>query len=259
MVMLYDLGIACRKSGLRVLEVAGWQSRGHGQMAGVRTIVCHHTAGPATGDAPSLGFIRDRGLAQLVLGRTGTVYVVAAGLCWHAGVVHHPDMGNRWSIGIEAEATGRDVWPEVQYDAYVRLCAALVEHYRLGVNRVMGHKEVARPTGRKIDPNFDMAAFRAAVTAALEDDMFTDADRAKLDRLARRVDVGLARDQIMTRLGADNPEGAPAALPPDQLAAIAPARRVDVGHALERILARLDAIEAKLNQESSLDGREKAH
>lgn len=245
-MMLIDLADACRRSGLPVVEVAGWQSRGHGSMAGLRTIVCHHTAGPATGEAPSLNYIRDNGLSHLVLGRSGTVYVVAAGLCWHAGVVHRPEWGNSYSIGIEAEATGHDSWPEVQYGAYARLCAALVEHYGLRVEDVRGHKEVAAPDGRKIDPNFDMNEFRVAVTDVLENDMFTDADRAKLDTLARRVDVGFARDQILTRLGVGNTEDYPTDLNAEELAAIDPARRVDVGHALQQIMARLDTIEAKL-------------
>jgi hypothetical protein len=242
-MLLLDLADACRSSGLRVVEVDGWRGRGHGQMSGVRTIVCHHTAGPPTGEAPSLNFIRDRGLAQLVLGRSGTVYVVAAGLCWHAGVVHQPSTGNAWSIGIEAEATGTAPWPPAQYDAYARLCASLVEHYRLTVARVLGHKEVAAPTGRKIDPNFDMVAFRALVADHLEDDMFTPEDRAKLNALASRTDVGFARDQIMTHLGKD-PAAAP--VPPPGREGIEVARRVDVGFALEQIMARLDAIEARL-------------
>lgn len=163
-MMLDDLADACRSAGLDTIEVAGWAERGHGEMAGVATIVCHHTAGPATGEAPSLNYIRDRALSQLVLGRSGKVYVVAAGRCWHAGVVHERDQGNSWSIGIEAEATGTTGWPPEQYDAYVRLCAALIGWYRLPVDRVLGHKEVASPTGRKIDPNFDMHAFRSAVS-----------------------------------------------------------------------------------------------
>jgi hypothetical protein len=240
---LLDLLEACRGSGLRIAEVDGWRTRGHGPMSGVRTIVCHHTAGPATGEAPSLNYIRDRGLSQLVLGRSGTVYVVAAGLCWHAGVVHQPSTGNTWAIGIEAEATGTAAWPAVQYDAYARLCASLVDHYGLTVARVLGHKEVAAPAGRKTDPNFDMAAFRAVVTDHLEDDMFTPEDRVKLNALAARTDVGFARDQIMTHLGKD-PGAAPVAPPGRE--GIEVARRVDVGFALEQIMARLDAIEARL-------------
>jgi hypothetical protein len=242
-MLLHDLAKACRGSGLKVVEVDGWEDRGHGQMGEIRTIVCHHTAGPATGEAPSLNYIRNNKLSQLVLGRSGTVYVVAAGLCYHAGVVHHPDQSNDNAIGIEAEATGIAAWPRRQYDAYVRLCAALVTHYGLGAGNVLGHKEVAKPDGRKIDPNFDMAAFRAAVTDQLEDEMFTPEDRARLNALATRTDVGFARDQIMTHMG-KNPGAAPVA--PAAREGVEVARRVDVGYALEQIMARLDAIEARL-------------
>lgn len=171
-MLLTDLADACRKSGLPVEEVPGWKTRGHGQMLAVRTIVCHHTAGPATGNYPSLGVVRDGRsdlpgpLSQLGLGRDGTVYVIAAGLSYHAGSVRQSDYGNSWSIGIEAEATGVTAWPAVQMEAYARLCAALCEHYGVPVSRVLGHKEVCAPAGRKTDPNFDMAAFRAAVTEA---------------------------------------------------------------------------------------------
>lgn len=165
--MLTDLADAVRASGLPVVEEPGWQLRAHGPMLDVLAIICHHTAGPATGDAPSLGTVRDgrpdlRGpLAQLLLARSGTVHVVAAGLCWHTGATFQPWQANASAIGIEAEATGVDAWPPVQYDAYVRLCRALADHYGVPDDRVLGHKEIAAPAGRKIDPNFDMTAFRA--------------------------------------------------------------------------------------------------
>lgn len=180
-MMLTDLATACRKSGLKVEEVSGWKTRGHGQMTSVETIVCHHTAGPATGNYPSLGVVRDGRaglpgpLAQLGLGRDGTVYVIAAGVAYHAGDVRSTAYNNWRAIGIEAEATGVTTWPEVQMDAYARLCAALCDHYDVPASRVLGHKEVCSPAGRKIDPNFDMAAFRGRI-ANLEDPM---ADYAK--------------------------------------------------------------------------------
>ncbi|MGD9531462.1 N-acetylmuramoyl-L-alanine amidase [Pseudonocardia sp.] len=256
-MLLTDLAQACRASGLPVTEVAGWASRGRGQMSGVRTVVCHHTAGPATGEFPSLNVIRDGrpGLAgplsQLGLGRSGRVYVIAAGLCSHTGVTFHPDQGNRFAIGIEAEATGTAAWPRVQLDAYAGLCAALTLHYGLGVGRVLGHKEIAAPAGRKIDPNFDMDEFRRSVARLREDDMFTDADRQLLTRLALRVDVGFARDQILTALGVD-PHGAPASLTAQQRAAIAPARRVDVGLARDQILAEIAALSARIAELEAL-------
>ena len=185
MPYLIDLADACRKSGLKVVERPGWQKRGHGPMGAVRTIVCHHTAGPATGNAPSLGYIERNGLAHIVLARDGTVYVVAAGLCHHAGVVKQATYGNAYAIGIEAEHVGTTPrWPAVQYAAYVRLCRALIDHYDLPVSRVLGHKEVCHPPGRKIDPTFPMPAFREAV-ATQEDDVALDND--DINRIVNRL------------------------------------------------------------------------
>lgn len=172
MPYLTDLADACRASGLKVVEIGGWQHRGHASFRGVTAIVPHHTAGPARGEAPSLNVVThgrpglSGPLSQIVLGRSGTVYVVAAGVAWHAGRTWHTWQDNYHSIGIEAEATGRDPWPAVQYDAYVRLARALADHYRVPYGRVVAHKEVAKPAGRKIDPNFDMGAFRNAVAHA---------------------------------------------------------------------------------------------
>lgn len=179
-MILTDLADACRKSGLKVIEVDGWQTRGHGQMADARTVVAHHTATPksASGDYPSLRIVRDGRtdlpgpLAQLGLGRSGTVYVIAAGVCFHAGATFTRDTDNWHAIGIEAEADGLSAWPDEQVDAYARLCRALCDHYGLDVGRVLGHKEIAAPQGRKTDPNFDMSAFRERIDN-LGDDMAT--------------------------------------------------------------------------------------
>lgn len=171
-MMLTDLADACRASGLTVAEIPGWRTRGHGEMTSVDTIVAHHTAGPASGDMPSLGVIANGRpglpgpLAQLGLSRSGVVYVVAAGVCWHAGAVTRREYDNRHAIGIEAEATGIDPWSPVQYAAYVKLCAALCDHYGVPVDLVLGHKEVCDPPGRKIDPNFDMPTFRRHIEEA---------------------------------------------------------------------------------------------
>lgn len=182
-MILTDLATACRKSGLKVVEVDGWRTRGHGEMTAVETIVCHHTATSKTapGDYPSLSIVRDGRsdlpgpLSQLGLGRSGTVYVIAAGVSWHAGETFSEAQDNWHAIGIEAEADGLSTWPAAQVDAYARLCAALCDHYNLDPSRVQGHKEVAAPKGRKVDPNFDMANFRRQVATIKEDDLpFTE-------------------------------------------------------------------------------------
>ena len=166
---LTDLATVCREAGLKVVEVKGWKTRGHGKFRGTKTVVCHHTAGPSKGNMPSLNVIAfgRAGLAgplcNLGLGRDGTVYIVAAGYGYHAGVVRSQSYANDYAIGIEAEATGLTTWPEVQMDAYALLCKALCDHYGIGVDRVLGHKEVCSPVGRKTDPNFSMDALRTSV------------------------------------------------------------------------------------------------
>ena len=180
LTLLLDLPEACHKSGLRVVVTAGWRTRGRpgGMASGAPAgIDCHHTAtsSRATGNYPTMSIVRDGRpgrpplpgpLAQLGLGRDGTVYVIAAGRANHAGPTDTVAASNSNAIGIEAEHPGVGPWPKVQYDAYVALCAALAEHYDLPTSRVRGHKEIAVPRGRKTDPNFDMDEFRRDVDAA---------------------------------------------------------------------------------------------
>jgi peptidoglycan hydrolase-like protein with peptidoglycan-binding domain len=161
------------QAGLKVAEDPGWQTRGLGDLGTVLGVLCHHTAGPKAGNMPSLASIRNgrpglRGpLSQLGLGRDGTFYVIAAGRAQHAGPGQWFGVtdGNGHLIGIEAENTGlsNDPWPSVQIDAYERGVAAILQHAGLGPERCAGHKEYAKPRGRKIDPTFDMVAFRARV------------------------------------------------------------------------------------------------
>lgn len=167
-----------RKAGLKVVEVDGWQTRGRGDIGKIEFVLCHHTATQQPGNAPSLWIVRDgrpdvQGpLSQLVLGRDGTFYVVAAGKANHAGKGvwnKMADVGNSKSIGIEAENNGLsqikpkegEPWPVAQKLAYAKGVAAILKHLKLPVDRCVAHKEYA-PT-RKIDPSFDMVMFRGAV------------------------------------------------------------------------------------------------
>lgn len=210
-MMLTDLAAACRKSGLKVVEVAGWQTRGHGHLYAVETIVAHHTATPRTaaGDYPSLGIVRDGRpglpgpLSQLGLGCDGTVYVIAAGVAYHAGETWRREQDNWHAIGIEAEHDGYAPWPAAQYDAYVRLCRALCDHYGLDASRVQGHKEIAKPAGRKPDPTFDMDAFRARIRE--DDDMPTPEEtraivREEIDRAIPKIAKAVMDSDVISRL-----------------------------------------------------------
>lgn len=165
-----------RAAGCNVVELADWQTRGRpGAFGPVQGILCHHTAGPLTGNAPSLGTVTGGRadlpgpLAHLHLARDGTYTVIAAGRCNHAGLGEWQGLtsGNTSFIGIEAEnaGTSADPWPDHQMEEYARGCAAILNHINADEIMCAGHKEYALPAGRKIDPSFDMDAFRNKVSA----------------------------------------------------------------------------------------------
>lgn len=174
------LADAARLTGYPVAEVSGWKSRGHGGMTAVEGVVLHHTAGPKTGEYPSLQVVRDGRsdlpgpLANFGIGRSGTVYVIAAGLAYHAGAsswAGFSDLNYRF-LGIEAESTGLGAgdWTPAQLDCYPRLVAALLYYMRRNADRACAHRECATPKGRKIDPTgIDMNAFRGRVAELLGD------------------------------------------------------------------------------------------
>jgi N-acetylmuramoyl-L-alanine amidase/Putative peptidoglycan binding domain len=178
MTFLIWLPGVLQAAGLKVAEVPGWQTRGvHGQDVGpIKGVICHHTAGPKTGNMPSLNIVTngrpnlEGPLSQLCLGRDGTFFVVAAGKANHAGrgAWQGIDTGNTNFIGIEAENTGTtaDPWPAVQMDAYQRGVAAILKHIGQPSKMCCGHKEF-RP-GAKIDPLFNMDTFRLEVDAIMQ-------------------------------------------------------------------------------------------
>ena len=162
--------------GLRVAELDGWPNRGTAEMGTVKGVMCHHTAGPLTGNMPSLNVLVNgrpglRGpLCQLGLGRDGTYYVIAAGRANHAGAGSWRGItaGNSSFIGIEAENTGEssDKWPDVQLQAYFRGAAAILKRVGQDERMCCGHKDYA--PNRKPDPHsLDMNVFRSEVAKHL--------------------------------------------------------------------------------------------
>lgn len=166
-----------RAAGLKVVEVDGWVTRGHGDMDTIQGVLLHHTAGPIKGEAPSLPIIiKGRPdlagpLSQLFLSRSGVWHVVAAGKAWHAGAGEWKGVtaGNSHLVGVEAENTGlpNDPWPAAQVESYVKGVAAILAKIGASSDMAAGHKEYALPKGRKSDPSFDMVAFRQRVQKQL--------------------------------------------------------------------------------------------
>lgn len=168
-----------RHWGLRVVEKDGWRHRGRPYTFKPRAIVVHHTAsGSQSGNFASEACVTHGRsdlpgpLCQFLLGRDGTVKIIAAGYANHAGT-GGPRAGmpantaNSYSYGIEAENNGiGEPWTKEQLNAYYRLCAALLVYMgRPQARYVIGHKEW---TSRKIDPaGIDMKHFRDQVRKAL--------------------------------------------------------------------------------------------
>lgn len=152
----YDIGIAdrLRAYGLKVVEIAGWKTRGSSTFH-PRGSVDHHTAGGFYGNAPSLNIcINGRSdlpgpLCHVLIGRDNTCYVIAAGRANHAGTGSYAGVaGNSNVYGVEHEntGTGSEPWREDQRHTAARVHAALLNWKRNGF--VCQHKEW---TSRKID------------------------------------------------------------------------------------------------------------
>lgn len=207
-----------RHWGLKVEESKGWRHRGRPYDFNPRAIMVHHTAsGAQSGNFASENVVTHGRsglpgpLSQVLLGRDGTVKLIAAGYCNHAGYGGPragipANMGNTFAIGIEAENNGvGEPWSKEQLNAYYRLCAALMDWIGINdVSRVIGHKEWA--SGRKIDPaGIDMNRFRYNVARALHEG--TNGRRAvptvrlKNLKYLRRSDDVLKVKRRLTRRG----------------------------------------------------------
>lgn len=170
-----------RDEGVRPVEYPGWRTRGHGDFRDIRGVMVHHT-GSDRADAASIANGRPElpgPLSQLHIARDGIVTVVAAGVAWHAGVGMYPwlptNMGNWHTIGIECANSGtgpsaphRLNWPDAQYLALVRCCAAINRRLAHTAERTIGHKEYAGRAQGKWDPGaIDMHLLRRDVQARI--------------------------------------------------------------------------------------------
>ena len=219
---LSNLAGVLRDAGLTVVETAGWANRGYaGQdLKEVRGVLWHHTATNRAAfngsDAPTLNMcVNGRSdlagpLCNIVLGRNGTVYLVAAGVANHAGAGSAAgiptNMGNHYLVGIEMESSGVAPWDWTADQLRVApfLGAALERSY--GADLQIGHLEYS--SQGKIDPAGwpgGMDGLRGSINALLtgslsyassesmtpteEDDMFTEQDRTVINSANIRADM----------------------------------------------------------------------
>lgn len=157
-----------RDAGLKAVETNGWQTRGR-EFDAIEGVVSHHTASPPASTLTTNLMVVTTGntvapgpIANLLLWRDGTFYVIAAGKANHAGAggpwgwlpLSPPgqlSVANARTIGIEAVNSGvGELWAPEMIDAYERGIAAILRHIGQGVDRALTHHEWA-PT-RKIDP-----------------------------------------------------------------------------------------------------------
>ncbi len=157
-------------------EVPGWQTRGSSSFAPACTIG-HHTAGPFSGDRPSLNIcVNGRTdlpgpLCNDFLSRS-KVILVAAGRANHAGIGGFRGLvGNSAAFGNEAESAGRrrpdgsPDWSEFQRWAFPRVHAAHLWLLGRDASWYCAHRDW---TTRKIDPTgIDTAAMRREIAALL--------------------------------------------------------------------------------------------
>lgn len=190
-----------RDAGLTVYEVGGWRTRGRpdgddGVDLDMRPVglICHATAGSRQSTPASDISVLLRGsatapppISQLYLARTGELWMIAAGVCNHAGSGGLWGVqGNSRVIGIEAANDNKgEPWPAAQLDTYHRAAAAICRHMGWPATQAAAHREW-NPFGKTDPVGISMPAFRTRVAELLQgDDMpLSDAD---VDRIAKAV------------------------------------------------------------------------
>jgi hypothetical protein len=178
--------------GSKLKALPDWHNYGHGDFGPIWGVMIHHT-GNARADAMSIRNGRpdlEGPLSNLHIAQDGTVTVVAAGVCWHAGAGSYPGIptngGNQVLIGIECAwprdtsitpaTQTRERWPDAEIISMRDTVAAILNKLGFAQDRVIAHKEYAGQAQGKWDPgNLEMGWFRREVKKAQRGD-FTKAE-----------------------------------------------------------------------------------
>lgn len=129
----------------------------------ISAIVLHHGAGTRRSDILTLTSARSRVSSHYYVCRDGTIYqfVPDTRVAWHAGKSALAGVGdvNAFSLGVETEhTTDPDAgplhldWPAAQLASLRWLCQTKMREYGIPTSRVVSHRAVALPPGRKSDP-----------------------------------------------------------------------------------------------------------
>lgn len=142
---------------------------------------------------------------------------------------------NSAELGVQCVIWRRRIWSGAYADAGWRAYSGTnphLDHIHLELSRTAAQTLTPQAVERVLAP-------RTRPTPPQEDEM----SQQQVDQIISvlRRDLGFARNQILTRLGVNNPPHAPERLTPEQLAGIDPARRVDVGFARDQLVSELAA------------------
>lgn len=169
-----------RKADLEVRVVKGWKGR-HASTTffDPQGVLWHHTASSdQAGNNPALGICTNGRsdlpgpLCQILVGRNGVLWMVAAGRANHAGIggpKHRipEDSGNAYLIGFECENNGiGEKWSRKQLKALRIMFAVTLKFLDAEPYMLFGHKDW---TSRKIDPaNVNIDAMRKRVKKTMK-------------------------------------------------------------------------------------------
>ncbi len=154
--------------------------------ASITMIVVHHTVIPTLEETVNHFLSAESKVSShYVIGRDGrTVQMVKdEDRAWHAGISSWKglDNCNDYSLGIEVVNKGDGAQPftEEQYHSLYELVEYMVSEYGIKSDMVVGHRDIALPPGRKVDPadNFDWSRLAAF------------ADRKRVTELAQNLRI----------------------------------------------------------------------
>lgn len=135
-----------------------------------QAIILHHTGGREPGDLAWLCNKLSGVSADFLIARNGNIYKlnpdITAYYTYHAGVSaldnlpRHNNSINISTIGIEMSHLPGELWPIAQVAACARLCRWLEDNNKVTQHKIVSHRAVALPAGRKMDPeNFPWSRF----------------------------------------------------------------------------------------------------